>query len=116
MRLTDLDASFLRVSEDGRFRRPVPFDLAHGVWFLCPACFAANKGDVGTHRVLVWFSRRGVPEGERPAPRWDVTGGSSLDDLTLSPSIALNQSAQPPAPGQLDVCRWHGWVRNGEAS
>ena len=78
---------------------------AQGLWFACPLCFAKNNGIVGTHYVCVWFHGRGVPDhighntkGE--TTRWNVAGGSTLDDLQLTPSILLD------GPG----CGWHGFV------
>lgn len=79
---------------------------AQGVMFLCPKCFAANAGPVGTHSVICWFRDRGVPADEPPLPgRWDVSG-DSLANLTLSPSVHLTGAG----------CGWHGWVRGGDAA
>lgn len=77
------------------------FASAHGVDFLCPGCFVANGGEYGTHRIRVWFAGRGAPPEITPLPRWDASG-SSLADLTLSPSILVR-------------C-WHGFIRNGEVT
>lgn len=79
--------------------------------FLCPLCFARNGGAKGTHHVMVTFAGRDVPDeaGSRDQngkpSRWTIAGGSSLDDLVLTPSILLNES-QPPDVG----CHWHGFV------
>lgn len=83
---------------------------ADHIMFLCPLCFAKNGGAVGTHSVMVTFAGRNVPDeaGSRGADgkptRWTVSG-TGLDDLVLTPSIALNQSS-PPEQG----CHWHGFV------
>lgn len=75
---------------------------AQGVWFLCPLCFQKNGGKAGTHMVMCWFRDRGVPNDVTPGPaRWAVSG-TSLADLTLSPSIQL-----------LGGCNWHGFVVAG---
>lgn len=106
MRLLDLDPRFLVVVEPGqRYREVDDIRIAQGVRFLCPACFAANGGEVGTHSILAWFRDRGVPNAEVPGPaRWMVSG-TSYADLTLSPSINI-----------VHGCQWHGWVRDGMVS
>lgn len=78
---------------------------AQGITFLCPLCFDKNGGSVGTHSVNVSFSNRSVTEGQgshndkgEPS-RWDIIGGSGLDDLQLSPSIHLPNG-----------CGWHGYI------
>ena len=82
---------------------------AQGVMFLCPKCYQTNGGDIGTHMVMVFFADRGVPADAKPGPgRWQVSG-TSIDDLTLSPSINLDCGPEPRG------CCWHGWVKNGDA-
>jgi hypothetical protein len=102
-KLTDLDAEFLtHESRDGREFLPHVLSLAEaqGVMFECPAC--------GKHSVLTWFKGRGVPDTASPGPgRW-APSGTGLSDLTLSPSVDLSTSASP--------CKWHGWVKNGDAA
>lgn len=72
--------------------------------FLCPACFAANNGAVGTHSVMVTFAGRNVPDeagsrGNDGAPtRWTASG-TNLDDLVCTPSILLTGG-----------CAWHGFI------
>ena len=69
---------------------------ADGVRFTCPKC--------GDHQVMVWF-RDHVPPHIQPGPgRWSATG-TSVDDLSLTPSIALG-----------GACGWHGFVTNGDAT
>lgn len=111
MRLRDLKAKFYRLgTPDGRLLRPTRFlAKAHGVQFLCPKCFLANGGEVGTHSVMCYFAGRGVPDDVQPGPgRWNPSG-SGLDDLTFVP------------PGSTSVlltsgCHWHGFIVNGDAS
>ena len=81
---------------------------AQGLWFLCPKCFVANKGAIGTHQVDVAFEGRGalgdkgrMGWGGIPT-RWELTG-TGLQDLTLRPSILL-----------VGGCAWHGYITNGE--
>lgn len=80
MTLRELEAEFVRITSPTSFRR-VEALPADGVLFLCPC------GGDGGHSVLAWF--RHVPPDVSPGPgRWDVAG-TGLDDLTLTPSIAL---------------------------
>ena len=75
--------------------------------FLCPACFGTDR----EHHVMVSFAGRDIPDeaGSRShdgkPSRWAVSG-TGLDDLVLTPSIALSASAPP----ESKVCRWHGFV------
>jgi hypothetical protein len=80
---------------------------ADRVSFLCPKCFSDNGGEVGTHRIAVDFIGRGTPDdacmhNDQGQPvRWSFQG-SSLEDLTLGPSIAI-----------IGGCAWHGFVEQG---
>jgi hypothetical protein len=113
MNLRDLDASLRKiVDERGSHRAVDDVTEADGVMFLCPLCFTRNGGPVGTHRVICWSPK--VLQTLSPGPgRWPLTG-TSIDDLTLSPSIALGDEivlgATPHHPGG---CRAHFFVRNG---
>jgi hypothetical protein len=83
---------------------------ADGLWFLCPLCFAANGGPVGTHAVLCWFVGR-VPDDVDPKPgRWTPIG-TGLHDLTFVPSAGRTQSVL-----LTGGCEWHGHVVDGSAS
>lgn len=109
MRLVDLEAKLVRHEMRGEREVMVEVDSAadaQGVFFFCPACFAANNGPIGTHSILVWFAGRALPDGLRPLPRWQVSG-TGLHDLSLSPSINLDLGC--------GGCRWHGFVSAGEA-
>ncbi len=116
LRLTELEPSFrviTKIDEDGNLRehREGSFEEAHGVLFLCPKCFIANGGPVGTHGVICWSSSRGVPETIQPGPgRWKLEG-SSLDDLTLGCEPGKSRSV-----ALLGGCAWHGHVTNGEVT
>lgn len=85
---------------------------AQGIWFDCPLCYAAkgNTG-VGVHGVSVSFAERGVPDhqgshnSEGKPVRWQVAGGTGLDDLQLSPSILL-----------IGGCAWHGFIGHSGVS
>jgi len=83
---------------------------ADGVWFLCPKCYAANGGPMGTHAVLCWFVGR-VPDDAEPKPgRW-TPSGTGLGDLTFVPS-----EGRTPSVALLAGCSWHGHVKHGDAT
>lgn len=79
---------------------------ANGVRFLCPKSFA-GRGE-GAHSVYVFF--QGSPyAGHNKAGqevRWQVVGGSTVDDLSRSPSILEQDDGLAPE----HRCGWHGWV------
>jgi hypothetical protein len=111
MKLTDLEAEFLKIESPTSFRMVDSLAEAHGVSFLCPKCFAANGGPVGTHTVICWFNDRGVPSDLDPKPgRWNP-GGTGLHDLTFVGPGAASVLLQSPTG-----CRWHGFVKNGDAT
>lgn len=116
--LRNLDGQFIRYREesaDEMFARGVAkpaFFLehvatlaeAHGIRFICPKSFATHGGKVGAHSVQVYFSGTPVPRhigvNAKDEPvRWTASG-TSLDDLSLSPSIQE----------QDNICGWHGFV------
>ncbi len=87
---------------------------AQGVEFLCPRCFAENKGPVGTHRVICWSRSRGVPEDAVPGPgRWKMDG-NTLDDLTLNGDAVGGGGARSVL--LTGGCGWHGFVTEGDAA
>jgi len=81
---------------------------AHGVRFLCPKSFTKNGGPKGTHSVYIFFE--GSPyAGHNKAGqevRWKVVGGTTVDDLQLTPSIQEQDEGLPPGY----QCNWHGFV------
>jgi len=120
MKLTDLDATFVRYGESlhevdttsgkrtimlEREIHVVTLGEAQGIRFQCPRCFSTSG-----HYVGVSFEGRGVPDhlgsqGRNGKPsRWTVSG-TGIEDLSLSPSIDISES-----------CGWHGFVTNGVAS
>lgn len=112
MKLRDLEASFLKIIDERTMSIDPAITLAEaqGIIFLCPKCFAANGGNVGTHSVICWFSGRGVPDERTPKPgRWNPSG-TGIDDLTfIGPGAA---SVLLTGPG----CGWHGFVKDGDAA
>ena len=103
MRLRQLEAKFVRRTEDGR-QYVATIGEADGVDFLCPKCYGENGGPVGTHRVVCWSPS--VSQEVPPGPgRWSMHGGT-IDDLTLvahSSSVKLNGG-----------CDAHFFVKGGE--
>lgn len=92
MKLSDLDPGFIQRSTTDATRI--------GVHFLCPAC----------RRQQLY-----IPTAD-PAARcnWGVSG--ELENLTLTPSVdARHVNGTGDAGDPFVECRWHGWVRNGEA-
>ena len=108
MKLTELEPELYRydgATDSGghHFARASSLADADAVMSLCPKCFAANGGPVGTHSILGSLAGRNMPHEADPNPRWHVSG-QSLDNLTLSPSILFK-----------DGCGWHGWITTGAA-
>lgn len=103
MRLTELDPHFLKVVAEDTFRRLDEIAQADGVMFLCPKCFVANNGPIGTHSVICWAPH--IPQTRLPNPgRWSLQG-TGYEDLTLvagSSSILLKGG-----------CNAHFWIRDG---
>lgn len=109
-----LDAKFIRFGErDGTTYQVVvgTIDEAQGVRFLCPKCFTANGGVVGTHSVVCWSASRGVPDHVKPSPgRWALKG-TSIADITLDGDRGKSRSVQLEGG-----CAWHGYVTDGQAT
>lgn len=75
---------------------------AGGITFLCPKCFPTEA----QHSIHLYFEGRGVPDRlgknkDGQTVRWTIAGGSSLDDLQLTPSILLQFE---------QGCQWHGFI------
>ncbi len=106
-----LQPRFLKITGPKEQLRVDGVSEAQGVVFLCPRCFKINDGPVGTHSVICLFVGRGVPDAQFPRPgRWEVLG-TGLADLTLRPSILL-QDETPK--GRVE--HWHGFITAGEVS
>lgn len=100
MKLTELDAGF--VSTRG---------TRTGLHFLCPTC--------RRQQLVVPFANppgEGAPDASLNANGvlWTRTG-ETLDDITLSPSVDARHVLGGVDGEPRVECRWHGWVRNGEA-
>lgn len=105
MKLTELEPKFLKWEDDRHFLMTDEIAGADGLEFLCPVCFKANNGPVGTHAIICWTPK--VPQSTSPTPgRWNIQG-SGYHDLSLvagSSSVLLNG-----AP-----CKAHFFVRSGQ--
>lgn len=130
MRIRELDGQFWgQADEKGGSVRQDGIAGAQGVLFQCPTCAVGKeRGEEngrrfirGAHYIRVPFAN---PRGARPAPaaaagkvRWKLVSGTGLDDLTLSPSINCNIPWRDPETGveHPSSCKFHGYVRNGEA-
>lgn len=127
MRLRDLDARFLGSVSGRSAMMQDSVAGAQAVMFQCPLCLQGKPpgqpdgvGFAGAHYVRVCFANpQGAPvapEEYDDNPRWTMTG-TSLDDLTLKPSVNLDvpwkdaQGVEHPSS-----CKWHGWVTNGDAT
>lgn len=104
MTLFDLEPQFIKISSNDTYQHVDTITEADGIFFLCPKCFEANKGNVGTHGVICWMPH--VPQTREPKPgRWSLVG-SGYSDLTLvagSSSVALGGG-----------CNAHFFVTKGE--
>ena len=107
----DPDGSIHMWSSDAEhwvFERVDKVAESHGISFLCPKAFAKNGGPKGTHSVFLFFT--GSPyAGHNTAGqevRWQVVGGTTIDDLVLTPSIQEQDEELPPE----HRCSWHGFV------
>lgn len=101
--LLELEPEFLKREDSHHFRRVETIEEADGVCFLCPKCFKANGGSVGTHAVICWAP--GVPQDTSPTGgRWELRG-TGVHDLTL---VAGSSSVQITGG-----CKAHFFVRDG---
>jgi hypothetical protein len=110
VKLTELEPHLYRYGGDKSFTSVETVAEADSVMFLCPKCFEANNGPVGTHGIRIDFAGKGVPaevaiHNSEGQPVWWNASGNDVRDLTLTPSILL-----------LHDCEWHGFVTNGEVT
>lgn len=131
MRLRDLNASFFGQTTDTTSRDLPSIEGAQGLMFQCPSCGAGlERGEedgrrfiIGAHHIRICFSSpRGAPVASNAfagnGHRWKIESGSTLDDLTLSPSINCDIPWKNPDTGveYPSSCKFHGWVKNGDAA
>lgn len=104
MKLSELEPKFIaKPDADGIMR--FMETISDGLQFLCPVCFKANSGAVGTHSIICWQPH--VPQTVTPGPgRWKFKG-TSFHDLTL---VAGSSSIFLTGPG----CGAHFFIKNGE--
>ena len=100
MKLRELRGRLIKIVDFGpkqSFASVEKLEDADGVFFVCRVC---ENG----HGVICYFKGH-VPDDWRPGPgRWNAHG-TTIDDLTLDPSVDLTP-----------VCSWHGWIQNGEVT
>jgi hypothetical protein len=105
MKLAELEPTFLKRTGATHWQcEDVARDQADGIMFLCPKCFVAKGGPMGTHSIICW--QPNVPQDTSPTGgRWTMEG-TGFADLTLvaaSSSILLTGG-----------CNAHFFIRNGE--
>lgn len=137
MRLRDLNGQFVYEVDAKGYRRSDGESLEgmQGLLFQCPKSGEGldrghenGRGFIrGAHHILVLFAnpRNAAPPPANahlrsdgtPNPRWTIENGTTLDDLTLSPSVDCDIPWKD-ASGVLHPsdCKFHGFVRNGDAS
>lgn len=109
MKLSLLEPIWVRKTDVG-YREVATKAEAQGVRFLCPKCYAANSGPIGTHQIICWSRTLGVPDGATPGPgRWTFAG--ELANLTINGDPPGNARSVQLNGG----CAWHGHVTDGEA-
>jgi len=112
MRLCDLRPQFLAYIDGTHHKHVDTIEDASGIFFLCPVCYVANKGPVGTHGVICWSRSRGVPDNAVPGPgRWKMVG-TGYGDLTLDADPPGTQRSVKLEGG----CAWHGCITMGEVT
>lgn len=103
MKLSELSPIFLKIITPHEYEE-VGVENCDGIRFLCPKCFMANKGPIGTHAIICWKPH--VPQTIPPIPgRWNFEG-NLIENLTLragSSSILL----------QGERCKAHFFIKNG---
>lgn len=76
------------------------------LWFMCPVC-KDDSGELKGHAIMVSF----VPPSLFPnGAIWHVVAGTTVDDITLEPSINCDVHVN----GQPSDCKFHGWIRGGK--
>lgn len=110
MYLTDIKPQFIQLTDTrGGHRKVNTLGDADGIRFLCPKCFKANGGEVGTHHVICWFEDR-VPDDVRPGPgRWRPAGSTYAD-------LSFVAGKRSPSVNLTDGCKWHGFIKNGKVT
>lgn len=131
MKLTELDAMWCYQSSatGARVRREGDITGAQGVMFQCPVCGFDKPQGVstpgrhfieGAHYIRVWFANPpsalvAGPDVDPATPaRWTVASGTTLDSLTLVPSI--NCDIPDRRTGEPSTCKFHGYVTQGNVA
>jgi hypothetical protein len=86
--------------------------------FQCPKCGEGHPRAFSNPIGVTPTPENAHPRKDgTPNPRWKIESGSSLEDLTLSPSI----NCDIPWKDEQGVehtsdCKFHGFVRGGDAA
>ena len=104
----ELDGQLLALEDDNTFRHVDTVAEADGIRFLCPKCFQENNGPIGTHSIVIFFSKCPKAQQLMGHSGWNAAG-RDLSDLTFT------------GPGAASVllktgCKYHGFIKNGTAS
>ncbi len=106
MKLTELEPILLKRINDKTHQTVGVLSDADGIMFLCPKCFAANKGRGGTHNIICWFNGRVLTPMNPLTKQWNPSG-SNWKAFGFDPSgeqgIKVNGG-----------CGWQGFIENGE--
>ena len=108
--LEELEPRFISLphADNGRFHEVHNIKEAYGVQFLCPECYFKNKGEEGTHRIMIWDEK--CPKKNIGLKNKWLLEGNKLSNLTLnskgSRSIFINA-------GLEGGCAAHFHVTNG---
>ena len=85
---------------------------AFGIRFLCPVCFKANGGPVGTHAIMCWDDR--VPQDFAPAPgRWNRLGRGFATLTLVGGRRGGKKRSNSVLLTSKGGCRAHFHVRDG---
>lgn len=109
MKLTSKNAVFIfEASPAGSFSHHCP-SIAQAQGVLLWECPLGDR-----HVILIPFEGRGLPSQFEPGlPRWQLVSGTSIENLTIAPSINLD--VLDPVTHKHPDCKWHGYIVNGIA-
>jgi hypothetical protein len=80
------------------------------LFFTCPIC-RDDRGELIGHGIMVSWLPPSLYEGGRGA-LWSRTG-STIDDISISPSINCDVPCEDGSPSP---CKFHGWVKDGKVT
>src|SRR5437762_1208031 len=102
-RLTDLDPSWRNITG-------CPYKM---LMFQCPVCTNGHYVGVLTNATETKFS---YSEGD-DAYVWRATNADDFETVSLYPSVDCTKDRNGnPMPDNVQHCRWHGHVQNGNVT